>query len=87
MRKRVKATTAMPIGSSDYNSLKTKREILSATHEDRMKSINLMTFSTDATKQMNSLRRHSKPYTKVFSNIVYADEKTILGAKMNLYWT
>lgn len=87
MRKRVRVTTAMPVGSSDYNSLKTKREILSATHEDRMKSISLMTFSTDTTKQMNSLRRHSKSYTKVFGNIVYADEKTILGARMNLYWT
>lgn len=87
MRKRVKVTTAIPIGSSDYNSLKTKREILSATHKDRMKSISLMTFSTDATKQMNSLRKHSKSYTKVFGNIVYADEKIILEAKMNLYWT
>lgn len=87
MRKRVKVTTAIPIGSSDYNNLKAKREILSTTHEDRIKSISLMTFSTDATKQMNSLRRHSKSYTKVFGNIVYADEKIILEAKMNLYWT
>lgn len=86
MRKRVRVTTAMPIACSDYNSLKTKREILKEGHEDRMKAISLMSFSTDTTKQMNSLRRHSKPYTKVFGNVVYADERIILGAGMNLYW-
>lgn len=87
MRKRVRVTTAIPIGSSDYKRVLANREILKNKHEDRMKSISLMTFSTDAAKQMNSLRRHSKSYTKVFGNIVYADEKIILEAKMNLYWT
>lgn len=49
MRKRVRVTTAIPIGSSDYNNLKNKREILSATHEDRMAAINMMTFSVNPT--------------------------------------
>lgn len=76
----------MPIACTDYKSLETKREILKSNHEKRMQAISMMSFSTDTDKQMNSLRRHSKSYTKVFGNIVYAEETIILGAKMNLYW-
>lgn len=85
-RKRVRVAVAMPIGSSDYKGLKTKREILKSNHEDRVKAINLMSFSTDEKKKMNSLRNHAKSYTKVFGNIVYAEEAIILGAGMSLYW-
>ena len=60
MRKRIKVTTAIPVGSSNYNSLKTKREILSATHEDRMAAINMMTFSANPTSV-----HHGRPYIKV----------------------
>lgn len=84
MRKRVKVTTAMPIGSSDYNSLKTKREILSATHEERMSAINMMTFSVNPISV-----HHGRPYVKVWGRKMYiprdkADVTEQCG--MKVYW-
>lgn len=85
-RKRVRVAVAMPIGSSDYKRVLANREVLKSNHEDRVKAINMMSFSTDEKKQMASLRKHAKSYTKVFGNIVYAEEAIILGAGMSLYW-
>lgn len=85
-RKRVRVAVAMPVGSSDFKRVLANREILKNTHEDRVNAISLMSFTKDGKKQMNSLRRHAKSYTKVFGKIVYAEEAIILGAGMSLYW-
>lgn len=69
MRKRVKVTTAIPVGSSDYNSLKTKREILSATHENRMAAINMMTFSAKPVQHKRP--NYGRPYVKVWGKKSY----------------
>lgn len=84
MRKRIKVTTAIPVGSSNYNSLKTKREILSATHEDRMAAINMMTFSVNPT-----LVHHGRPYVKVWGKKMYIPRDRVDAAEqcgIKVYW-
>lgn len=84
MRKRVRVTTAIPIASSDYNSLKTKREILAAGHEERMKAISMMTFSVNPTSV-----HHGRPYVKVWGKKMYIPKDRVDATNqcgITVYW-
>lgn len=86
-RKRSLVSKATPVASSNYRSLKTKKNLLVEGHKDRMKAISLMTFSIKTEdKEVESLKRHGRPYTNVWGKRVFADYDRIKSARMNVYW-
>lgn len=97
MRKRVRVTTAMPVGSSDYKRVLANREILKNKHEDRMKAINLIAFSTPVTnKKLTPLEEAQRKYkcgnsasTKIFGrtiHIKYYELSHYINAGCALTW-
>lgn len=84
MRQRIMRAKGAIIASSNFNHVKTSREVLAARHEERMTAINMMTFSVNPTSV-----HHGRPYVKVWGRKMYiprdrADVTEQCG--MKVYW-
>lgn len=70
MRKRIKRTTATPVGSSDFKHVQALREILRAGHEKRQQEISLMSFEAPK-KTKDVLPKYRRYYTMCWETKVY----------------
>lgn len=79
-------TTATPVASSNYNSLKVRRVILENGHKDRMEEISKMPF-----KAINPTVKHNhkRPYVVIWGNKVYIPKDKVeatVGCGMKVYY-
>lgn len=77
MRKRIMRNTGCPLASSNYKSILAQREILRAGHEERIKTISLMTKNALSIEDIKPTKHYGKPYVLMMGNKLYLTESEV----------
>lgn len=76
---------AILVGSTDFNRIKAHRNSLKAGHEERLKAISMMQFTTKAT----GIKRHGRPYVKAWGKKCYIPQDKVRATEecgMKVYY-
>ena len=76
---------AILAGSSDFNRVKAHRDSIRAKHEERLKAISMMSFTTKAT----GIKKHGRAYVKIWGKKVYIPQDKVQATEecgMKVYY-